>query len=117
MNVERIDTDVLIIGTGIAGTRAALEAAKSGRQVALVSKSPLGKAANTTLGGGGFACATGKFTVKDHFDRTMDAGRMINDRVLVNRFTGEAPSEIGVLRDLGSRENTTPAASAASLRF
>ena len=101
MNVEQIDTDVLVIGTGIAGIRAALEVANSGKKAILVSKSPLGKATNTTLGGGGFACSTGDFTVEEHFNRTVNSGRMINDRTLVERFTSKAQSEIKVLAGMG----------------
>ena len=101
MNVQRIDTDVLILGTGIAGTKAALEVSKSGKRVALVSKSPLGKATNTTLGGGWFSCATENFTMEDHFNRTMSSGRMINNQALVTRFTMDAPSGIRSLMDLG----------------
>jgi len=101
MNLQQIDTDVLIIGTGIAGLKAAPEVAKLGKQVILVSKSPLGKATNTIIGGGGFACATGSFRIEDHFKRTMDSGRMINDRTLVDCFTKKASSEIKALTDMG----------------
>ena len=101
MNVRQIDTDVLVIGSGIAGIRAALEIPKQGKQAILTSKSPLGKATNTTLGGGGFACSSDSFSPEEHFDQTMNSGRMINDRILVDRFTTKARSEIEGLTDLG----------------
>jgi succinate dehydrogenase/fumarate reductase flavoprotein subunit len=101
MEIEQIDTDVLVIGTGIAGIRAALEVASAGKRAILVSKSPLGKATNTTLGGGGFACSTGDYTVEEHFNQTMNSGRMINDRTLVERFTSRAQSEIKALVGMG----------------
>ena len=101
MNVRQIDTDVLIIGTGIAGIRAAIEVSRLGKRVLLLSKSPLGKATNTTLGGGGFVCSTHDFTVDEHVKRTMSSGRMINDRTLVERFTEKAESAIKGLMDMG----------------
>lgn len=101
MNVRQIDTDVLVIGTGIAGIRAAIEVSKLGKQVILLSKSALGKATNTTLGGGGFACSTAEFTVEEHIQRTLASGRMINNRPLVARFAALAEAEIKTLMGMG----------------
>jgi succinate dehydrogenase/fumarate reductase flavoprotein subunit len=77
MDVKTIDTDVFVIGSGIAGLKAALEVAKRGKQTILVSKSPAGKANNTTLAGGGFACETETFSPETHLERTLKSGRMI----------------------------------------
>ena len=49
MDMDIIKSDVLIIGSGIAGLRAALEVSKRGKRALLVSKSPAGKANNTYL--------------------------------------------------------------------
>ena len=52
--LQIVDSDVLIIGSGIAGLEAALSFLKSGRHPLLVSKAPIGKANNTILAGGAF---------------------------------------------------------------
>jgi succinate dehydrogenase/fumarate reductase flavoprotein subunit len=68
-----IDSDVLIIGSGIAGMSAALEVMKNGKQPLLVSKSSIGKASNTYLAGGRFAFATEGFTAQAHMEKTLQS--------------------------------------------
>jgi len=98
---ETIDADVLIIGSGIAGLQAAMAASKSGRKTILVSKSPIGKANNTTLAGGGFSFATDASRVGAHIEKTMESGRFLNDRKLVTFFAQAAPDQIEALRQMG----------------
>jgi len=94
MEIHQIDTDVLIIGSGIAGLRAALEVTKAGKRALIVSKYPLGKATNTMLGGGTFSVSTDKFSPDEHQRKTLDSGRMLNDRELVRRFVFQARSDV-----------------------
>jgi len=101
MNVNRVDTDVLIIGSGIAGLKASLEASKLGKQVVLVSKSPVGKANNTIRAGGGFAFTNENFSPEKHIQKTVDSGRLINDQTLVEYFIAKAPSEVKDLVEIG----------------
>lgn len=101
MKVNQIDTDVLIIGTGIAGLKAALEVAKAGKDVMLVSKYPVGKATNTTLGGGTFSVSTDKFSPEEHIQKTLKSGRMLNNPELVRRFVTNARSDVQELVDSG----------------
>lgn len=101
MNMEIIDSDVLIIGSGIAGLRAALEVSKRGKQPLLVSKSPFGKANNTYLSGGGFTFATESFGADIHIEKTLQSGRRLNDRSLVKEFVKEAPSMVKELQEIG----------------
>jgi len=96
-----IDTDVLIIGSGIAGLQAALTVAANGRKPLLVSKSPIGKANNTILAGGAFTHASGQFSAKEHLHKTMESGRMLNDRALVECFVKLAPEKIKALNQRG----------------
>ncbi|SPD75505.1 conserved hypothetical protein [uncultured Desulfobacterium sp.] len=106
MNVQIIDTDVLIIGSGIAGLRAALGVKKSGKQPVLVSKSPLGKANNTALSGGGFTFATKTFGQAEHFQETLNSGRMLNDRALVEYLVSTAPGKVQELLEMGIEGNS-----------
>jgi succinate dehydrogenase/fumarate reductase flavoprotein subunit len=98
-----IDSDVLIIGSGIAGMSAALEVMKNGKQPLLVSKSSIGKASNTYLAGGRFAFATEGFTAQAHMEKTLQAGKGLNETALVRAFVKDAPSMVHELRQMGMR--------------
>jgi succinate dehydrogenase/fumarate reductase flavoprotein subunit len=98
-----ISCDVLIIGSGIAGMCAAFEVSRSGKKPLLVSKAPFGKANNTCLAGGLFSFSTEGFDLDKHIEKTLFAGRELNDRALVNRFTKEAPFMVRELKKMGMR--------------
>lgn len=100
-----IDADVLIIGSGVAGLQAALAVAKSGKKAVLASKSPVGKANNTTLAGGGFSFATDALSVDAHIEKTLESGRFLNDRKLVEFFAALAPSKFEEIRQMGLAGN------------
>jgi len=76
------DHDVLVIGAGGAGLRAAIEASAAGVKVGVVSKSLLGKA-HTVMAEGGVAAAMGNVDERDnwrvHFADTMRGGQYLND--------------------------------------
>ena len=101
------NTDVLIIGSGGAGLRAAIAAREKGVSVALVSKSPIGLGNNTALAGGNMASASGEADPRDnpevHTRDTMESGRFINDRRLVERMTEWAQHEVPNLKRYGAR--------------
>lgn len=99
--LQIVDTDVLIIGSGIAGLEAALAVSKSGKKPLLVSKAPMGKANNTILAGGAFTCATDDFSVEAHIEKTLQSGCRLNNTQLVERFAKRAPEKIKNLRDMG----------------
>ncbi|MBN2125774.1 MAG: FAD-binding protein [Deltaproteobacteria bacterium] len=107
-DIRIVDADVLVIGSGIAGLRAAMEVSRMGGEALLVSKSPLGKANNTYLAGGLFSVAHGGFDVNAHMQKTLGSGRGINNRVLVRKFVTEAPHMIEELRGLGMRGRVHP---------
>ncbi|MDF1592100.1 MAG: FAD-binding protein [Desulfobacterales bacterium] len=96
-----IDTDVLVIGSGIAGLQAAITVAANGKKTLLLSKSPMGKANNTILAGGAFTHAVGQFSAEAHFRKTLESGNMLNDRALVKRFVDLAPEKIKALNQRG----------------
>jgi fumarate reductase (CoM/CoB) subunit A len=100
-NLTIIDTDVLVIGSGIAGLQAARTVATNGKKPLLVSKSPIGKANNTILAGGGFTHAVNQFSAEDHLRKTLASGRMLNDRNLVECLVKQAPEKIRALKQKG----------------
>ncbi len=80
MEIQKVD--VLVIGGGGAGMRAALAAKKEGADVLLVSKTPIGKSTCTYLSGGIFSVATEGMPMEIHLERTLQAGKGVNDRQL-----------------------------------
>lgn len=89
-----IESDVLVIGGGGAGTRAAIEAARHGANVLLVSKGLIGRSGLSVMGGGGLAVVTGnepKDSPEVHFRDTVTLGHYLNDQNLVDVLVNEAP--------------------------
>ncbi|MFH1122950.1 MAG: FAD-dependent oxidoreductase [Pseudomonadota bacterium] len=101
MNITHVDCDVLIIGSGIAGLRAALEVSRLGKKPLLVSKAPLGKANNTYLAGGLFAFGAQESVRLKHIAKTLKSGRGLNDLQLVETFAREAPAMVRELQEMG----------------
>src|SRR4051812_4097871 len=102
---ETIDHDVLVIGAGGAGLRAAIEAAASGVKVGLVCKSLLGKA-HTVMAEGGAAAAMGNVDDRDnwrvHFADTMRGGQYINNWRMAELHAKEAPDRVKELEGWGA---------------
>ncbi len=103
--------DVLIVGAGGAGLRAAIAASAAGARVAVVTKSLLGKA-HTVMAEGGIAAALGNVDPADnwqvHFCDTMRGGQMINDWRMVEIFAKEAPERVYELERWGALFDRTP---------
>ena len=103
--------DVLIIGAGGAGLRAAISAAERGLSVGIVTKSLLGKA-HTVMAEGGIAAAVGNVDPDDgwrtHFMDTMKSGKFINNWRMVEHHTKEAPDRVIELEQWGALFNRTP---------
>ncbi len=97
--------DVLIIGAGGAGLRAAIEAAASGVKVGVVCKSLLGKA-HTVMAEGGVAAALGNVDDRDnwrvHFADTMRGGQYLNNWRMAELHAKEAPSRVLELEAWGA---------------
>ncbi len=108
---ENFEYDVLIVGAGGAGLRAAIAASAAGARVALVSKSLLGKA-HTVMAEGGIAAALGNVDPADnwqvHFCDTMRGGQMINDWRMAELFAKEAPERVYELERWGALFDRTP---------
>lgn len=107
----RLETDVLVIGSGAAGLRAAIEARRYGAQVVLVDKSLIGVNNNTVFSGGGFKGALpgildpsrGKQyeTPEAHMVETIQYGAFLSNQKLVEILAVEAPARLLELRDFG----------------
>src|SRR6478672_6936562 len=97
--------DVLVIGAGGAGLRAAIEAANAGVTVGLICKSLLGKA-HTVMAEGGMAAAMGNVDDRDnwrvHFADTMRGGQYINNWRMAELHAKEAPDRVKELEGWGA---------------
>ncbi len=102
---ETHEHDVLVIGAGGAGLRAAIEAAAQGMSVGLVCKSLLGKA-HTVMAEGGIAAAMGNVWPEDnwqvHFRDTMRGGKMLNNWRMAQLHAQESPERVLELERYGA---------------
>ena len=103
--------DVLIVGAGGAGLRAAIEAANAGVTVGLICKSLLGKA-HTVMAEGGMAAAMGHNDDRDnwqvHFADTMRGGQYVNNWRMAEIHAKEAPDRVRELEAWGAVFDRTP---------
>jgi succinate dehydrogenase / fumarate reductase flavoprotein subunit len=102
---ETHEHDVLIIGAGGAGLRAAIEALAQGAKVAVVCKSLLGKA-HTVMAEGGLAAAMANLDQADdwrtHFRDTMRGGKLVNNWRMAQLHAQEAPDRVRELEQWGA---------------
>ena len=102
---ETHEYDVIVIGAGGAGLRAAIEASAAGVKTALICKSLLGKA-HTVMAEGGIAAAMGNVWKEDnwkvHFRDTMRGGKMLNNWRMAQLHAMEAPDRVLELEEWGA---------------
>ena len=113
MKLERQDTsefDVLVIGGGGAGLRAAIAAAEEGARVAIVSQSRVGYGGLTTISGGAFATVQPADEIgleppgwQGHFEDTVKGGHYLCDQALARQLALRVPSELRQLERFGVR--------------
>jgi succinate dehydrogenase / fumarate reductase flavoprotein subunit len=105
MDYQTFEHDVLVIGAGGAGLRAAIEASAAGVSVGLVCKSLLGKA-HTVMAEGGMAAAMANVDDRDnwrvHFSDTMRGGQYINNWRMAELHAKEAPDRVRELEAWGA---------------
>ncbi|HEX6509399.1 MAG TPA: FAD-binding protein [Chloroflexota bacterium] len=119
-NYETHEHDVLIIGAGGAGLRAAIAASEAGASVGVVCKSLLGKA-HTVMAEGGMAASLANVDHEDnwkvHFADTMRGGQLINNWRMVEIFAREAPERVFELERWGALFDRTPEGSIMQRAF
>jgi succinate dehydrogenase / fumarate reductase, flavoprotein subunit len=109
--VQRHQYDVIVIGAGGAGMRAAIAAAEHGARTALICRSLLGKA-HTVMAEGGVAAAFGNVDPADnwsvHFQDTMFGGKYLNNWRMAELHAREAPARVNELERWGGVFDRTP---------
>jgi succinate dehydrogenase / fumarate reductase flavoprotein subunit len=104
-DTERFEYDVVVIGAGGSGLRAAIAASDAGARTAIVCKSLLGKA-HTVMAEGGIAAAMGNVWPEDnwqvHFRDTMRGGKMLNNWRMAQLHAQEAPERVWELEEWGA---------------
>ncbi len=109
--IDRLSYDVVVIGAGGSGLRAAIEARLAGKKTAVISKSLFGKA-HTVMAEGGAAAAMGNVNPKDnwqvHFRDTMRGGKFLNNWRMAELHAQEAPDRVWELEAWGALFDRTP---------
>jgi len=104
-DIERLPYDVVVIGAGGSGLRAAIEARLAGKRTAVISKSLFGKA-HTVMAEGGCAAAMGNVNPNDnwmvHFRDTMRGGKFLNTWRMAELHAKEAPDRVWELEAWGA---------------
>src|SRR5271154_5520098 len=102
---QTFEFDVLVVGAGGAGLRAAIEASAAGVKVGVVSKSLLGKA-HTVMAEGGMAASMGNVDDRDnwrvHFSDTMRGGQYLNHPRMAELHAKDAPDRVRELEAWGA---------------
>jgi succinate dehydrogenase / fumarate reductase, flavoprotein subunit len=109
--LERHTYDVVVIGAGGAGLRAAIEAREQGKRTAIICKSLFGKA-HTVMAEGGCAAAMGNANSNDnwqvHYRDTMRGGKFLNNWRMAELHAQEAPDRVWELESYGALFDRTP---------
>jgi succinate dehydrogenase / fumarate reductase flavoprotein subunit len=111
MAMEHHEYDVLVLGSGGSGLRAAVAAAEAGARTGLICKSLLGKA-HTVMAEGGLAASLGNVDPRDnwetHFQDTMFGGKYLNNWRMAELHAKEAPDRARELEHWGAVFDRTP---------
>jgi succinate dehydrogenase / fumarate reductase flavoprotein subunit len=103
--IQTIETDVMVVGAGGAGLRAAIECSAQGLKTGVISKSLLGKA-HTVMAEGGMAAAMGNVDKRDnwkvHFRDTMRGGKFLNVWRMAELHARQAPDRVRELEEWGA---------------
>jgi succinate dehydrogenase / fumarate reductase flavoprotein subunit len=120
VELETHEHDVVVIGAGGAGLRAAIESSELGARTALVCKSLLGKA-HTVMAEGGIAAALGNVDQADdwqtHLQDTLSGGKYLNNWRMAELHAKEAPDRVRELERWGGVFDRTPAGTMSQRAF
>jgi len=96
--MEELTTDILVIGSGLAGILSAFEAERQGAGVLILGKFAIGMGTNSSLAGGGFLAANSVYSAEDHLRTTLEAGRGLNQPGLVKTLAENGSRAIEALK-------------------
>ena len=99
--MEILSTDILIIGSGVAGILSALEAETFGLKVLLLGKFAIGLGTNSSMSNGAFTAANSHFSKEDHLKATLKSGKGLNQAHLVRTLIERGATVTEVLRNYG----------------
>ncbi|MBW2410819.1 MAG: FAD-binding protein [Deltaproteobacteria bacterium] len=99
--MDHFSCDVLVIGSGGAGLRAAIASREKGLDVCVISKASAGKGTSTIVSGGVFAGTAEGRSTRGHLTRTLQAGRGLNQQDLAEILVEEAPGRLNELIQWG----------------
>lgn len=106
MEVKKIETDVLIVGSGGAGSRAAIEVDNAGIKATIVSKGLSFRSGCTGMAEGGynavFKAVDEEDSIDAHIKDTLEGGKYLNDKKLVNILVEESPKRLIDLENYGA---------------
>src|SRR5436305_2117368 len=104
-DIERLSYDVVVVGAGGSGLRAAIEARQAGKKTAIICTSRFGKA-HTVRAEGGVAAAMGNRNPRDnwqvHFRDTMRGGKFLNNWRMAELHAKESPDRVWELETYGA---------------
>ena len=103
--LKDVKADVLVVGSGAAGLRAAIEARKFGVDIILVSKTPVGWANNSLYSSGVLTVPQAGLTTQQYFELILRTGKRMNNQKLVKILAEEAATQLLELREYGVELN------------
>ena len=106
--METLTTDVLVIGSGAAGLRAAIASRQAGAETLVVGKAPAGLGTATILSGAGFAASIDGVATSDYRRETFETGRGINQPELVETLVADASKRVTELITWGMKARISP---------
>src|ERR1700684_3577745 len=119
-DIERLPYDVVVIGAGGSGLRAAIEGRLAGKKTAIICKSLFGKA-HTVMAEGGCAASMGNVNSNDnwkvHFGDTMRGGKFLNSWRMAELHAKEAPDRVWELETYGALFDRTPEGTISQRNF
>lgn len=104
-----MQTDVIIIGAGLAGAVAAITAQKEDARVTLIDRSFIGVGNNSAMANGAFTAPVGEFTTEKYIKSVLEVGKMINHLPTLELLAREADEAFSFLKSLGVPLYVSPA--------
>ncbi|OGP80107.1 MAG: hypothetical protein A2V86_06040 [Deltaproteobacteria bacterium RBG_16_49_23] len=99
--MEILSTDILVVGSGLAGMVSALEAEKAGLHILITGKFTIGSGTNTSLSNGAFSVANSLFSKEEHLKETFNSGKGLNHPGMVKTMIERGPDAMETLKGYG----------------